>query len=160
MAGQDADQHAREDEEQRRRGEAERRPRGADLDQLSGDEPAHGAPFGSGAAAGAGSEVSARNASSSEVERGLSSWTGTPAANAMSPTRAVSTPSTTSPPSGVSAAASPSPYSAERRSAARGERTRTPAPAAVRACTGPCWTSRPRWITTTSSTVWATSAST
>src|SRR4051812_33658928 len=156
MARQDRDQHTGEDEQQRRRGEAERRPRRADLDQLSGNQPAHGSPF----SAGAGSEVRARKASSSDVARGLSSCSGTPAANAMSPTRAASTPSTTSAPSGVSAAVRPSRYSAERSSSGRGERTSTPAPAAVRVSTGPCSTSRPRWITTTSSTVWATSAST
>ena len=43
---------------------------------------------------------------------------------------------------------------------AAGVRTSTPAPAAVRLCTGPCCTSRPRWMTTTSSTVCATSART
>ena len=88
----------------------------------------------------------------------VSSWTGTPASNAMSPTRAGSSASTTSSsPSPV--ALRPARSSAARSSAGRGERTTT-WPPAVRRDTGPCSTSRPRWITTTSSTVCATSAST
>ena len=74
--------------------------------------------------------------------------------------RAASAPSTTSAPSGVSVACRPSRSRASRSAAVRGVRTTTPPPAAVRLCTVPCWTIRPRWITTTSSTVCATSART
>src|SRR5262249_7135794 len=92
------------------------------------------------------SEVSSRNASSSEPLSTTSSCTGMPASAARSPTVSGGA-WTASRPSPVASASIPASRSRARRSSARAERTRVaPAARAISSATG-CWaTTFPRWM--------------
>ena len=147
--------HRREHEQQRRGGEPERRARRAHLDELAGDEAAHGPslrPAGRSSARGTPPRARSTAATARAAGRRPRTRSRRPARRRRRRRRARRPASRRR--------AAPRATSAVRSTSGRGVRTSTPAPAAVRLCTGPCWTSRPRWMTTTSSTVCATSART
>src|SRR3984957_20555488 len=104
--------------------EPDRRPGRADLEQLGVDLSGHGV----------GSEVRLRKMSSSEEPSATSSWIGTPAANARSPTFSLLTPCTSNPCSFTVVASIRSCLSACCSFVRSGVRTRTDPPTRAVSC--------------------------
>src|SRR5436190_952982 len=143
------DQHRQRDRDEAQPPEGARCP---ELEELGGDQRAH-------ATSPSVSRVSSRKTSSSEgsARSATSSWSVIPFWAASSPTCSGGRSPTVSSPGCTCVAAGP--RSSASRSAC-GLRTRTvalPAPRAVSPVSVECARRRPRWITTTSSTVCETS---
>src|SRR5205823_5945941 len=107
------------------------------------------------------SAVNSRNTSSRDDDSWTSSCSTTPARSAISPTRPLEAPSTSSPSPSSDVRRTPSASSSRRSRSTSGERTRTAPPTrAVSAASGENVTSLPLLMIATWSTVCATSAST
>ena len=145
------DDHDREHQAERAADDAVERAGGPQLEDLGGDQPGHdGPPLAS---------VSSKNTSSSEEPTGVNSettsWFSAITRPMSSPLRSRTTMSASP------LTSAPSATSSSRRRRTSGPATLIPPPLrAISSVSVPCATERPRLMTTTSSAVWETSAST